>query len=86
MLLNVQWVDLKRRQDPLRRLLRMAGKAMVKRCSPPCEFRVDGRWVCVTADEAHHAHRGKPKRCPSCHGTVITAGSYTSEPRISLQH
>lgn len=59
---------------------------MIKHVSPPCEVKIDGAWVCVPADEAHKAHRDKPKRCPRCHGPEITAGSYTSEPRISLQH
>lgn len=59
---------------------------MVKRDSPPCEVKIDGAWVCVPANEAHHAHRDRPKRCPSCHGPVITVGSYTGEPRIKLQH
>jgi len=59
---------------------------MLKRPSPVCEIKVDGAWLRVPADEAHRAYRDKPKRCPNCHGTVITAGSYTSEPRISLQH
>lgn len=58
----------------------------LKRSSPLCEIKIDGEWVRVPADEAHRAHREKPKRCPCCRGMVITAGSYTSEPRISLQH
>lgn len=45
MLFDLQRGDLQRRQGPLRRLLRVAGKAMVERCSPPCEFRIDGTWV-----------------------------------------
>lgn len=59
---------------------------MIERPSPPCEVKIDGEWVRVPADEAHRVHREKPKRCPNCHGMMITAGSYTSEPRISLQH
>lgn len=59
---------------------------MVKRSSPVCEIKVEDAWLRVPIDDAHRVHRDKPKRCPSCHGTVITASSYTSEPRINLQH
>ncbi|MCJ2020579.1 hypothetical protein MKK84_24650 [Methylobacterium sp. E-065] len=51
-----------------------------------CEVKVDSAWQRVTAVEAHAHHRSAPKRCPECHGVVLTASNYTQPIQIRLSH
>ncbi|AWN43777.1 hypothetical protein DK389_28755 [Methylobacterium durans] len=51
-----------------------------------CEVKVDGAWTVATLDEAHSTYRMKPKRCPACHGPVVTYGAYSADRRVSLGH
>jgi hypothetical protein len=51
-----------------------------------CEVKVDGAWLAVNLLEAQGQHATAEKRCPSCHGRVAVAGSYTAVVKRTLTH
>ena len=51
-----------------------------------CEVKVEGAWQRISVGEAFAHYRMALKRCPSCHGAVITRSSYIHPITIGLNH
>jgi hypothetical protein len=51
-----------------------------------CEVKIGSAWLPMDAAKAHALHRSAQKRCPSCHGQVMTTSSYVSPIRIRVNH
>lgn len=51
-----------------------------------CEVKVDGTWRPATLAEARSLYTMAQKRCPACHGQVVSVGTYSGAGRLSLQH
>lgn len=59
---------------------------MAKSEQAACEVKIEGAWTRVSVDEAYAHHRSAPKRCPECHGQVMTVSTYSHTVRIRLSH
>lgn len=51
-----------------------------------CETLIDGVWTLIPVAEAHNLHRDADKRCPDCHGKVITKGAYAPRRGAFMYH
>ena len=47
---------------------------------------MDGVWVPIDAGEAASRFRLDPKRCPACHGPVMTTNSYVPPVKYRIAH
>lgn len=51
-----------------------------------CEVKTEAGWIAVSLKEARGRYGFEHKRCPSCHGRVVVAGTYNAEGCLILQH
>ncbi|MDP4025736.1 hypothetical protein Q8W71_24185 [Methylobacterium sp. NEAU 140] len=54
--------------------------------APFCEVKIDGMWQPIDMKEAAGRFRLAPKRCPVCHGPVMTTSTYVQPVQYRVTH